>query len=407
MSTSPALAEAQARGLIKDATDLSGLEAAMQSRISVYAGFDPTAGSLHVGHLAPIMLLRLLARHGHRPIAIAGGVTAQIGDPSGRTEARALLSPSEIDRNLARITEQLETVLGQDTPVLDNSRWLGQALMPAFLREIAPHFSVSRMLSAESVSQRLDSGDGISALEFFYPLLQAADFLTLFRREGCVLQIGGSDQWSNILGGIELIRRVEGAKAFGLTQPLITTANGAKMGKTASGAVWLDAGMTDDQAFFQFWRNTDDGDVGRFLRLFTEIPLAEIAELETATGAGLNAVKERLAHEVTRLVRGAATADQALTSARALFAGQRSEAVDLQAIEVSPAELAAGISLAAVLHRAGLADSRGAARRLIQNGGVRIDGKKVNDPGAELLPAVAGQTVSVGKKRHARLLVRS
>ena len=405
MTPADALTAAERRGLIQDATDRDGLAQRMQAPLTAYAGFDPTAGSLHVGHLVPIMLLRLLARHGHTAIAVIGGVTAQIGDPSGRQQARQLLETDTVAGNVARLRGQLTGLLGDTATILDNADWLAPQSLPAFLRDIGPHFQVSRMLAADAVARRLDAGTGLSALEFFYPLLQAADFLTLFRTHGCRLQIGGSDQWSNICAGIDLIRRVEGDRTFGLTQPLVTAANGAKMGKTAQGAVWLDPELTDDQSFFQFWRNTDDRDVARFLRLFTELDEAAIQDLTAEGGAALNAAKARLAREVTALVHGPEVAERQARAAQAVFAGDGRTA-ELPEIAIATDQLAQGLSLAALLHEQGLAPSRSAARRLLAQGGVRLNGTR-QGPDDTLAPddlAGGHARLSVGRKRHFSLI---
>jgi tyrosyl-tRNA synthetase len=412
-----ALDAARARGLIKDITDPDGLAAAMRAPVSAYAGFDPTAGSLHVGHLVPVMLLRLLARHGHAPIALVGGVTARIGDPSGRRSSRPLQDDATVADNADRLRRQLSRLLGPEVPVLDNTDWLGEATLADFLRAVAVHVPVSRLLAMESVRSRLDAGGGLSALELFYPLLQAADFLTLHRTHGCRLQIGGSDQWGNILAGADLIRRCTGAGAFGLTQPLALTAAGTKMGKTAGGAVWLDPELTDDHSFFQFWRSCADADVGTFLRLFTELPLAEIDALTATGGAALNPAKARLADAVTRLVRGPAAADRARRSAGALFgdagdpastSGPTDPMAALPEHPLDPGRLASGVPLPELLQETGLAGSRSAARRLLQQGGVRLDGVQLTDPARALGPAdlMAGQArLSAGRRRHLLLRV--
>jgi tyrosyl-tRNA synthetase len=315
----------QARGYMQDCTDLQGLdEALVAGAVPAYIGFDATAQSLHVGSLIQIMMLRWLQKSGHRPITLMGGGTTKVGDPSFRSEERPLLTPAQIDTNIATIRGVFAKYLDYDAGpapaiMLDNAEWLDGLNYLDFLRDIGRHFSINRMLSFESVKSRLDREQSLSFLEFNYMILQAYDFLELNRRHGCLLQMGGSDQWGNIVGGIDLTRRVAGTEVFGLTSPLLTTADGAKMGKTASGAVWLNAEMLSPYAFWQFWRNVGDADVGRFLKLYTELPVAECDRLGALGGAEINAAKITLANEVTMLCHGAEAAAAAEATARAVF----------------------------------------------------------------------------------------
>jgi len=401
MYRSDFLATLDARGHIHQLTDAQRLDDAAQSgRVVAYVGYDCTAPSLHVGNLATIMLLRRLQQAGGKPIVLMGGGTTKVGDPSGKDEARRLLSPQEIEANKASIRRIFERFLSfDDGPtgalMLDNADWLdGLALIP-FLRDYGRHLSVNAMLARDSVRLRLEREQPLSFLEFNYMVLQAYDFVELARRQGCTLQMGGSDQWGNIVQGIDLGRRVGLPDLMGLTTPLITTADGAKMGKTARGAVWLHEDYLPDWDYWQFWRNSDDRDVGRFLRLFTDLPLDEIAHLEALEGAGINIAKVALANAATTLCRGAEAAARAEATARATFAeGGAGEALP----EVA---LALPVPLVDALVAAGLAASKGEARRKIGEGAVRIDGNVVGDPAATVdRPG----RLSLGRKRHARLV---
>jgi len=398
------------RGYLHQCTDLDALDALAGERtLTAYIGFDCTAPSLHVGSLVSIMLLRRLQQAGHRPIVLMGGGTTRIGDPTGRDEARKLLSDAEIDTNMAGIRKVFARFLDFDdgptgAVMVNNADWLdGLAYIP-FLRDFGRHFSVNRMLTFESVKLRLEREQPLSFLEFNYMILQAYDFLELSRRRDCLLQMGGSDQWGNIVAGVELARRVDGRTLFGLTTPLITTASGAKMGKTASGAVWLSDEMLSPYHYWQFWRNSEDADVGRFLRLFTELPLAEIERLERLQGSAINDAKVVLADEATRLCHGEAARAAAAETARRTFA-EDGAGDALPSIDVSRDELAAGIPAFELLRRAGLAASGGEARRLIKGGGARLN----NQPLAEETRAIGladlapdGKLkLSAGKKRHA------
>jgi tyrosyl-tRNA synthetase len=408
MAKSGFLAEARARGFVFQCTDEAALDAALVAgRVSAYAGFDLTADSLHVGHMIPIMLLRLFQRHGHRPVAVIGGGTSMIGDPSFREEARQLLSDEALARNLAGIRANIEAFLrfgdeSGDAVLVNNADWLGKIGFIEFLREIGPHFSISRMLSFDSVRTRLEREQGLTFFEFTYSLLQSYDFLELNRKHGVTLQFGGSDQWGNIVSGVDLIRRVEGETVFGLTTPLITTASGAKMGKSAAGAVWLSGEKLSPYNYWQFWRNTEDGDVGRFLRLFTDLPLEEIARLEALKGEEINVAKKILATNATSLAHGEAAARQAEEMSVLMF-GSGEAADGFPSVEVPAAELEAGIPFFALLHRAGLAVSNSEARRLIRGGGARINGKVIED---EVFAVDQSQMMygaiklSAGKKNH-------
>jgi tyrosyl-tRNA synthetase len=387
----------EARGFIHQVTDAGALDAAaVRGVVTAYVGYDCTAPSLHIGNLVSIMMLRHLQQAGHRPIVLMGGGTTKVGDPSGKDEGRQLLDDARIEANKASIRRIFERFVSFDTGptgaiMVDNDTWLsGLAYIP-FLRDIGRHFSVNRMLSFDSVKLRLDREQPLSFLEFNYMILQAYDFLELSRRHGCVLQMGGSDQWGNIVNGTDLIRRVDGGTAFGLTTPLITRADGAKMGKTAAGAVWLNEDQLSHFEYWQFWRNTHDADVGKFLRLFTDLPLAEIARLEALEGAGINDAKVVLATEATALCRGRAAAEAAAATAATTFA-EGGAGEDLPSFAV-----AAPISILDALVGLGFAASRGEARRLVAQGGARVDGEAVAGEAALVAP---GARISAGKKRH-------
>ncbi|ALG69892.1 tyrosyl-tRNA synthetase [Azospirillum thiophilum] len=387
------------------AGDLSGLAAAAPGgTLTAYVGFDATAGSLHVGHLLSIMALRWLQRTGNRPIVLIGGGTTRIGDPSFRDTSRPMLDDARIAANAAG----LRGVFGQyltfgdgpaDAVMVDNADWLDGLDYVPFLRDVGRHFTINRMLSFESVRQRMEREQPLTFLEFNYMILQAYDFLELARRHGCLLQMGGSDQWGNIVNGIELARRAERRELFGLTTPLLATASGTKMGKTAGGAVWLNADARSPFDFWQFWRNTEDADVGRFLRLFTELPLDEIARLERLQGAEINEAKILLATEATRLCHGGAEAERAAAAAGAPLAAGGD---GLPEITLQRGAGTAGVPLVDALVASGLSASKGAARRLIREGGARLDGESVTDEAAVLTgPAV----LSAGRKRHVRLIL--
>ena len=408
MATSDFLHEAEARGFVFQCTDADGLDAAFKAGVvSAYIGFDLTGDSLHVGHMIQIMMLRLMQRHGHRPVALMGGGTSQIGDPSFREEARQLLTQEAIAHNKARIRANVAPFLRfgtgpTDAIMADNAEWLEKLGYIQLLREIGPHFSIARMLSFDSVKNRLEREQGLTFLEFNYSILQSYDFRELNRRHGVTLQIGGSDQWGNIVSGVDLVRRTDARTVFGLTTPLITTASGAKMGKTAKGALWLSADRLSPYDYWQFWRNTEDADVGRFLRLFTDFPLAEIARLEKLGGAEINEAKKLLATAATSLAHGATAAEAAAETARRAFE-EGAPAEDLPGITVAAAELTAGIAAIRLLVDAGLASSNGEARRLIRGGGARLNDVAIADEAlvvttADLVHGAA--KLSAGRKQH-------
>jgi tyrosyl-tRNA synthetase len=398
------------RGFVHQSSNDQALRAALTHPITLYCGYDPTASSLTVGHLVPIMMLAHLQRAGHRPIALVGGGTTMVGDPTGKTEARQLLSREQIASNQEGIKAQLGRFLdfGEGRALmLNNADWLLQLGYVDFLREIGRHFSVNQMLQHETYRERLQ-GPGLSFIEMNYVLLQAYDFLHLYREYGCVLQIGGSDQWFNILAGTELIRRADGGEAFALVAPLITTASGAKMGKTEAGAVWLAPERTSPYAFYQFWVNTEDADVGRFLRFFTFLPEDEIARLADLEGAELRTAKEILAFEVTRVVHGEEAATEAQRAARALFGGNGGSLDVVPTTAIPSAQLAEGIDVVDLLVLGSLAGSRGAARRLIEQGGAYLGDRRVDAADTRVTRdqlAQDGLLVRAGKKRFHRFVV--
>jgi tyrosyl-tRNA synthetase len=407
------LREITGRGFLHQCTDLAGLDAlAEKGPIRAYIGFDCTADSLHVGSLVPIMMLRWLQRTGHKPIVLMGGGTTKIGDPSGKDEARQLLSEDhQIQANMAGIRRIFDRylVFGDgpcDAIMIDNTDWLARLNYVDFLREYGRHFSVNQMLAFDSVKLRLEREQHLSFLEFNYMVLQSYDFLELSRRHDCVLQMGGSDQWGNIVSGVDLGRRVDRSSLYGLTSPLITTAAGAKMGKTAQGAVWLNEARLSAYDYWQYWRNIEDADVGRFLRLFTELTEDEIARLEALEGVEINEAKKRLAG--TKLCHGAAAAEAAAESARRTFE-EGALGQDLPTIEVRRDRLAQGISAYELLRESGLTASNGEARRLIKGGGGRINDAVIDsdDRTVDLADLNADGLIklSAGKKRHA--LVRA
>ena len=389
------------RGYIHQLTDPTGLDTlAAKQVVPGYIGFDATAPSLHVGSLVQIMMLRRLQQAGHKPIVVMGGGTTKVGDPSGKDESRRLLTGDTISDNIASIRQVFERYLTfgdgpTDAIMVDNDEWLSQLSYIDMLRNVGPHFTINRMLTFDSVKLRLDREQPLTFLEFNYMILQAYDFRELALRHGCRLQLGGSDQWGNIINGIELTRRMSSIELFGLTTPLLTTADGAKMGKTAAGAVWLNEAQLPSYDFWQYWRNVDDRDVGRFLRLFTDLPLAEIARLEALEGSDINAAKVALANEVTALCRGEEAAKAAEATASATFAGG-GVGGDLPVWQV-PAE---GCTIIDALVGIGFAASRGEAKRLIAGGGARLDGVGISDE-ALTIPGGAGEMrISSGKKKH-------
>jgi len=392
------------RGYIHQLTDAHGLDAlAGKQIVPGYIGFDPTAPSLHVGSLVQIMMLRRLQQAGHKPIVLMGGGTGKIGDPSFKDEARKLLTDETIAANVASIKRVFERFLTfgdgpTDAVMVDNADWLDKLEYIPFLREIGQHFSVNRMLSFDSVKLRLEREQSLSFLEFNYMILQGYDFLELTRRAGCRLQMGGSDQWGNIVNGIELTRRVAGETVYGLTTPLITTADGGKMGKTMSGAVWLNEEQLSAYDYWQFWRNTDDRDVGRFLRLFTDLPLDEIARLEALEGAGINDAKKILADAATALCRGEAAAAEAAETARRTFEeGAAGDSLPTLAVDGSIGILDALVGL-------GLVASKGEAKRLIKGGGARVGDDKVSDEALIVTVGAEPVRIAAGKKHHGLLV---
>jgi tyrosyl-tRNA synthetase len=407
MPASPFLQEAAARGFIFQCTDTDGLDAALAAGVVAgYIGFDATADSLHVGHLLPLMLLRLLQRHGHRPIPLLGGGTTRIGDPSFREEARQLLSDEQIAINVEGIRRNIERFVRfgdgpTDAVMPNNAEWLDRLGYIQLLREVGVHFSVNRMLSFDSVKSRLEREQGLTFLEFNYSILQSYDFRELNRRYGVTLQMGGSDQWGNIVSGIDLVRRTEGKTVFGLTTPLLSTASGAKMGKSAKGAVWLSAERLPVFDYWQFWRNTEDADVGRFLRLFTDLPVAECDRLAALGGAEINEAKQILATAATALLHGEGAAQAAAATARGQFAGGN-DTDALPRVDMPASEIGEGVPAFRLFAIAGLAASNAEARRLVRGGGARIDDAVVTDEGALIDAArlLAGVKVSAGRKHH-------
>jgi tyrosyl-tRNA synthetase len=393
------------RGYIHQLTDGAGLDAlALKGPVTGYIGFDATAKSLHVGNLVSIMLLRRLQQAGHKPVVLMGGGTTKVGDPSGKDESRKLLAEADIDSNIAEIRKNFEPFLTfgdgpTDAVMLNNAEWLDGLEYLPFLRDVGPHFTINRMLTFDSVRLRLDREQPLTFLEFNYMILQAYDFLELSRRAGCRLQLGGSDQWGNIVNGIELARRIEGSELFGVTTPLITTADGAKMGKTAQGAVWLNADMLSPYDYWQFWRNADDSDVGKFLRLFTDIPLDQIRRLEGLAGAEINEAKIVLANAATAMLHGDAAARAAEQTARQTFA-EGGAGADLPTFQTG-----GKISILTALTGLGFCASKGEAKRKIAEGAVRLNDQPVSDPGLTVEVAADPVKLSLGKKRHG-LLVR-
>ena len=408
MSTNSFLDEAAARGFIHQCTDTEALRSAMQDGpVTAYIGFDCTADSLHVGNLVGIMILRLLQKHGHRPLVLLGGGTTRIGDPSGKDESRKLLTDETIASNMAGISRCFTAFLhfGDDQAgaiLVNNADWLDPLGYIPLLRDIGSHFTINRMLTFDSVKLRLDREQPLTFLEFNYMILQSYDFRELNRRYGVTLQMGGSDQWGNIVAGIELTRRTEAKQVFGLTTPLITTSSGAKMGKTAQGAVWLAAYRLSAYDYWQFWRNTEDADVGRFLRLFTDLPLDEIARLEALDGAQINEAKKILATEATSLAHGPDQAAQAAETARRAFE-EGEAAATLPTITVAAADLEAGIPAFRLFALAGLAASNAEARRLIRGGGAKVNDVPVTDEGQPITAGLlrdGAVKLSAGRKQH-------
>ncbi len=394
------------RGFFQQTTHPEELQQAAQERLCAYIGFDPTADSLHVGHLIPLMGLAHLQRAGHRIIALMGGGTAMIGDPSGKTETRKMLTVEQLDANIEGIRPQMERFFdfSDDSLLLNNAEWLRDLNYLNFLRDIGRHFSVNRMLSYETYKARLEHG--LSFLEFNYQLLQSYDFLELNRRYGCVLQMGGDDQWANIISGVDLIRRVEQKPAFGWTYPLLTTASGKKMGKTEKGAVWLSAEKTSPYEYYQYWVNTEDGDVEKFLGLFTFLPMEEVRKLGQLQGADIRDAKKRLAFETTSILHGVEEAERAEAAAAALFGGG-GNLEEVPSTEIPQTQLQAGVGLLDAFRMVGLCKSNGEARRMLQQGGLYVNSVAATEADAQLTDADLQEgaiLLRAGKKRYHRLL---
>ena len=399
------------RGFIEQVSDAVELRAALERPVTCYVGFDPSAPSFHVGSLVPIMALAHMQRHGHRIIAIVGGGTGMVGDPSGKTEMRKLLPLEQVDANVEALKKQLAGLLDFSEGrglMFNNANWLRTLNHVQFLRSIGLHFSVNRMLAAEAYRVRYDGEGGLNFLEFNYMLLQSYDFLHLYRTYGCTLQMGGNDQWGNILAGADLIRRVEGAEAYAATFPLLTTASGAKMGKTAEGAVWLDPEQVSPFQYYQYWINAEDADTERFLALFTYLPMEQVRELGRLTGADIRQAKEVLAFEATKILHGATAAQEAQETSRQLFGGGVASGA-VPSTELESAALAAGIPAPDLFFRVGLCTSRGEARRLIQQGGAYVNDVPVGSVDerirAEHLQDGA-LLLRVGKKRYHRIVAK-
>ena len=404
------------RGYMHQCTDLEGLDAlAADGVVTAYIGFDCTAPSLHAGSLLPIMLLRRLQECGHKPIVLMGGGTTRVGDPSGKDESRQLLSDEKIAENMAGIRKVFAKFLKfgdgtTDAIMVNNADWLDQLEYIPFLRDYGRHFSINRMMSFDSVKLRLEREQPLTFLEFNYMILQAYDFLELGRRNGCALQMGGSDQWGNIVNGVELGRRVEGRALYGLTTPLLQTSSGAKMGKSATGAVWLNEDMLSAYDYWQYWRNTEDADVGKFLRLFTDLPLDEIARLEALEGVEINDAKKILASEITRMCHGSDAATASAETARKTFEEGSSLGGELPSFDIPASELEAGIAAFELFCRVELAASNGEARRLIKGGGGKLNDKAIGNETQLINLADRNKDgvikLSAGKKRHAVIRVQ-
>lgn len=396
------------RGFLADCTDYQGLdEALLKGGQPGYIGFDATASSLHVGSLIQIMMLRWLQKTGHKPITLMGGGTTKVGDPSFRADERPLMGPEQIDENIAGIRKVFSAYLtygegASDAMMINNAEWLDDLNYLDFLRDIGRHFSINRMLSFESVKSRLDREQSLSFLEFNYMILQAYDFMELHRRYGCILQMGGSDQWGNIVNGIDLTRRVIEGEVFGLTSPLLTTSDGKKMGKSQAGAIWLNPDMLSPYEFWQFWRNTTDADVGRFLKLYTELPVEECERLGALEGSEINEAKIRLANEVTTLLHGADAAAAAEATAREVFE-KGGVGDDLPTLTLTEEDIGDGISIVQLIVKSGLAGSGKEAKRLIAENGAKMDDAPLTNAGLMLDRAALSSPVklSAGKKRHA------
>lgn len=406
----------QERGFLHQCTNLEGLDELLsKEKVTAYCGIDPTGDSLHVGHMIPYLMMRWFQKCGHEPIVLVGGVTAMLADPTGKDESRPILTETEVQKNADSIAKFFDRILAfKDTgnkplaKMVNNASWLRNLNYVDFLRDYGKYFSVNRMLTMESVKQRLEREQPLSFLEFNYMIMQGYDYLELYRKQKCRLQLAGSDQWGNIIQGVELARRIEGVEIFGLTAPLLTTASGRKMGKTEGGAVWLNAEKCSPYDYYQYWRNTEDGDVGRFLRLFTELSIPEIEKLEKLKGNEINEAKKVLAFESTKLVHGEQAATQAAETARQTFE-EGASAKGLPTITLPRAKLAEGIPVFALFKDAGLAASGGEARRLIAGGGAAINDQKVGSDKdvVNLTHLAADKTIklSAGKKKHVLVVV--
>ena len=402
------ITELTARGFIQDCTNLQELDEKLYTgTVTGYIGFDLTATSLHIGNLVQIMLLRWMQKTGHRPITLMGGGTTKVGDPSGKDEMRKIISVDAINANADGIRQVFSRYISYgdgptDSPLVNNAEWLDRLGYIDFLRDIGKHFTINRLLAFESVKSRLDREQALSFIEFNYMLLQAYDYLELYRRHGCILQMGGSDQWGNIVSGADLIRRVEAADAYGLTTPLVTRSDGKKMGKSADGAVWLNEDMMSGYDFWQWWRNVADADVGKFLKMFTERPVEECDRLGALGGSEINAAKVLLANEVTTLCRGAGAAAAAEATAREVFE-KGGVGDDLPTLTLSSDDIGDGVSIVQLIVRSGLASSGKEAKRLIADGGAKIDDAPLTDAGLMIDAARLGSPIklSAGRKRHA------
>ena len=409
------LEELKERGFYKQSTHLEEMAKRLEKdRVCCYIGFDPTADSMHVGHLIPLMGLAHMQRGGHRIIALMGGGTAMIGDPSGKTEIRKMLTEEQLQSNIEGMLPQFECFLdfSEDAVLINNTEWLRDLNYIDFLRDIGRHFSVNRMLSFETYKVRLDSG--LSFLEFNYQLLQAYDFLELNRRYDCILQMGGDDQWANIISGTDLIRRVEHKDAFGWTYPLLTTSSGKKMGKTEKGAVWLDPKRTSPYEYYQYWINTEDDDVERFLSLFTFLPMKEVMELGRLKGADIREAKQRLALETTAIIHGRANARKAQQASESLFSGRKSfsdtDNSNMPSTVINPERISVGLGIFDIFLETGLCKSKGEARRLQAQGGVYVNDQRIDDPDLclEESDLKNGEILlRAGKKRYHRLIIRN
>ncbi len=398
----------QERGFLHQCTNLEGLDQLLATeKVTAYCGVDPTGESLHVGHMIPYLMMRWFQKCGHNPIVLVGGVTGMIGDPKGDGESRQLLSEDDINRNVASISKFFRKIIDPLT-LVNNADWLRNLNYIDFLRDYGTHFSINRMLAMESVKQRLERESSLTFLEFNYMILQGYDYLELYRKKGCRLQMAGADQWGNIIQGVELARRIDHAELFGLTAPLLTTASGKKMGKTEGGAVWLNADKCSPYDYYQYWRNTEDSDVGRFLRLFTELSIPEIKKLEALQGSEINEAKKILAFETTKMCHGEKAAAEAAETARQTFE-EGAAAKGLPTVAIPRAKLAEGIPVFILFKDAGLASSGSEARRLIAQGGAQINDEKVaNDKvvvNLDHLTADKTIKLSAGKKKHALVVM--